>query len=153
MIWNFRIREDEETVFLDAMKKLGLTKSQFMKKSAIEYIEKHNTSKGNIKRLFLQIKAKNKIREHNSAMYIIRNCQRTIYNLGVASLFNMKELNIPMLCETIDNYVLLYNTFTKEQQELLKDDIEGLKMFKDRKFLREKFKSLEMLDFIKKDKR
>lgn len=151
MIWHFRLNEKEEIVFLDAMKQMGLTKSQFIKKTVMKYIE--TTSKGEIKRLFLQLKAKNKIREHNSAMYIIRNCQRTVYNLGVASLFNMRKLNYGMLCETIDNYIVLFDTFTKGQQELLKEDIEGLKMFKDRKFLREKFKSLEMLDFIKKDKK
>ena len=153
----FRLSDEEfNLINADAMRK-EMSISAYSKNVIIKDALKNPDIEGNTigkeVRLLRKSEAKAEITKHNSAMYLIRNCQKTIYNLGVASLFNMKKLNFPMLSATIDKFVKFYETFTPEQKELLKEDIEALKQFKDKKFMREKFNSLEMLDFIKKDKK
>ena len=140
----------EEYIFFEGCKKLGLTKSALLKKALFDYLNRQDTCKGEMKRILLRQIAKQQITEYNSSMYAIKNCQTTIYNLGVASLINTGNLNYPMLNGAIDGYLKLVKTFNKTEQEILKQDIQGLQALQNPVVLKAKFDTIQRIEFSKK---
>lgn len=106
--------------------KINLTVSDFINKCVENYFDS-NEYNDNFSRLIDFELQKNKVREENHNMFLIKNAFTTIITkCKVDFMINDGKINMKRVKYDIENYKKLYYLFPEHIQKLMKEDIKNL---------------------------
>lgn len=87
------------------------------------------------------------LREESRANYLIKNAHKTILDISFWLYFNSNQLNMKVVQTMLKKYNNIYECFTEEQKENLKDEMKELNKLKDSEYLRKKLTNPKYIQF------
>ncbi|MGQ4876767.1 MAG: hypothetical protein ACP6IY_22090 [Promethearchaeia archaeon] len=98
------------------------------------------------------LKLKKKQKERLFMYYLISNTIKSIYRLSSSFLVNSGDLNMMVVNKVIDGAIEIYNNYPEDIRNDLKNEIDNLKMLKDKDILINKMKTIRLITQQQKQK-
>lgn len=155
MVYTIRLTE-EMIQALDELSQITCSNRSIQIKVAVkQYLENNKDKlKPDTVKLLEEIDRKHRLsknstllREENRANYIIKNAYKTILDITFWLYFNSNRINIKVVKSILKRYNNIFECFTDEQKENLKDEITQLNKLTDVEYLRKKLNNPKYIQF------
>jgi len=128
---NLRLTNESHATLEETCEKLGVSMNRFVNDAIFSFLVENSHA---ITRRMKKHFNKNNLKEDMEELFFLSNFQRRINQHCVPRMMLIGVPPFAVVNKIVSDAEMYYESLKKENQELLKDDLEYLQQFKERKF-------------------